>query len=154
MFRFDLNTSALAAAMDRLKGELPTASREAVLLTAEESLTRVSQPLYWRNGTGKGKRTASTFRVVLLGTYSSRVTSSSPIAGYLNDGTKAHAIMPSRKKFLRFVQNGAVRFAKRVWHPGTKALNYEAAEQRAGQKDIETFGDAALQRAVARSGLG
>lgn len=150
MFRFDLNTSALAAAMDRLKGELPAASREAVLLTAEESLTRISQPLYWRNGTGKAARS---FRVVLLGYYASRVTSSSPIAGYLNDGTRAHAIVPKRKKFLRFVQNGATRFAKRVWHPGTNALNYEAAEERQGQKDIETFGDAALQRAVARSGL-
>jgi hypothetical protein len=40
--------------------------------------------------------------------------------GYEHDGTDPHMIYPSRRKFLRFIQNGQVRFARVVHHPGTK----------------------------------
>lgn len=147
MFRFDLNTSALSAAMDRLKGELPAASRDAVKATAEESLRRIQNHAYWKRRTGD---TADTFRVVMLGSYASRVTTDSLVAKYLNEGTKAHG--PTRAKALRFVINGSVRFAKRV--KGIKAIAFEAKEKALGQPDLEEYGDSALRRAVERSGLG
>jgi hypothetical protein len=40
--------------------------------------------------------------------------------GYEHDGTEPHMIYPSRRKYLRFIQNGQVRFARKVHHPGTK----------------------------------
>lgn len=39
--------------------------------------------------------------------------------GYEHDGTEPHMIYPSRRKYLRFIQNGQVRFARKVSHPGT-----------------------------------
>jgi hypothetical protein len=39
--------------------------------------------------------------------------------GYEHDGTEPHVIYPSRRKVLRFIQNGQVRFARKVNHPGT-----------------------------------
>lgn len=154
MFVPELNTDTLAAALERLKAQLPPAAREAVRATAQESLKRIAKPTYWRNGGSRGKRTADTFRVSQSGDYAASVSSNSVIAAYLNDGTKRHVIAAKNAKALCFVQNGAKRFAKRVMHPGTKPLNYEATETRLGQKDLEDFGDGALRRAVERSGLG
>lgn len=151
MFAFDFNTTALAAAVERLKGEIPSASRDAVQATAQESLARITKPSYWQGRTGK---TAKSFSARVTSDYSSTVTSSAPVAAFLNDGTRPHVIAAKGSGFLRFVQNGSVRFARRVQHPGTKAINYEAAEQREGQKDLAEYGDSALHRAVERSGLG
>lgn len=39
--------------------------------------------------------------------------------GYEHDGTVPHVIYPSRRKMLRFISGGQVRFARRVNHPGT-----------------------------------
>lgn len=51
----------------------------------------------------------------------------------LNEGTPPHEIRARRKKFLRFVQGGAVRFARSVNHPGTRPDPYlEAAQEFAG----------------------
>lgn len=43
--------------------------------------------------------------------------------GYYHDGTRPHIIQAKKNRpnaHLRFVQNGRVRFAKRVHHPGFK----------------------------------
>lgn len=56
-------------------------------------------------------------------------------ASRLNDGTRPHVIEARRKKVLRFVQGGVVRFAKRVHHPGTKPDPYlEQAQEFAGEE--------------------
>lgn len=39
-------------------------------------------------------------------------------------GTRAHVIEPNRARALRFVVNGQVVFAKRVYHPGTRPDPY------------------------------
>ncbi len=53
-----------------------------------------------------------------------RIMATAPYAQFVEGGTQAHYIpgffTPGRSKILRFVQNGVVRFAKRVYHPGTK----------------------------------
>lgn len=50
--------------------------------------------------------------------------SDNDIARAHHDGTRPHAIRPKRARVLRFVQNGRVRYAQRVWHPGTAANRY------------------------------
>lgn len=49
-----------------------------------------------------------------------RVGSDNRIARLHHDGSRAHVIRPRKAKVLRFVQNGQVRYAHRVFHPGTK----------------------------------
>lgn len=49
-----------------------------------------------------------------------RIGSRSPIAVYLNNGTRPHIIRPLGKKALRFYVGGKAVFAKLVHHPGTK----------------------------------
>jgi hypothetical protein len=49
-----------------------------------------------------------------------RIGSANKIALMHHEGTKPHEITPKRAKVLRFNQNGMVRYAMRVWHPGTK----------------------------------
>lgn len=41
-----------------------------------------------------------------------------------HEGTKAHEIRARRAKRLRFVQNGVVRYAVAVHHPGTRPNRY------------------------------
>lgn len=53
-----------------------------------------------------------------------RVGSNNPIALLHHEGTKAHEIVPRRAKVLRFPQNGMIRYAMRVWHPGTRPNRY------------------------------
>lgn len=50
--------------------------------------------------------------------------SANRIAYLHHKGTRPHAITPRRAKVLRFVQNGRVRYARRVYHPGTKPNKY------------------------------
>lgn len=50
--------------------------------------------------------------------------SDNEIALLHHNGSRAHEIRPRRAKVLRFVQNGRVRYAHRVWHPGTKPNRY------------------------------
>lgn len=47
---------------------------------------------------------------------------SGPSTGYaqwVEDGTRPHIIRARNAKYLRFVQDGVVRYAKQVQHPGT-----------------------------------
>lgn len=41
-----------------------------------------------------------------------------------HDGTRPHEIAARRRKTLRFVYNGQVVFAKRVYHPGTQGSHF------------------------------
>ena len=45
-------------------------------------------------------------------------------ARFENDGTRPHIIKARRKKSLRFVQNGQIRFAQQVHHPGTRGSHF------------------------------
>jgi len=50
--------------------------------------------------------------------------SGSKIALIHHEGAKAHIIRPKRAKMLRFVQNGRVRYANVVHHPGHRSNKY------------------------------
>lgn len=41
-----------------------------------------------------------------------------------HQGTRPHVITPKRARALRFMQRGRIRYAKRVYHPGTRANRY------------------------------
>ncbi len=60
-----------------------------------------------------------TMDIVDRGAYSKRLVFRAKHAKYVNDGTKAHVILPVNAPFLRFVIGGRVIFARKVNHPGT-----------------------------------
>lgn len=41
-----------------------------------------------------------------------------------HEGTKPHIIKPRRARTLRFVQRGKIRYAQRVFHPGSRPNRY------------------------------
>lgn len=53
-----------------------------------------------------------------------RLTWPKKYAGYVEYGTRPHIIRPRRRRALRFRVGGAVVFARRVNHPGTKPYKY------------------------------
>lgn len=58
------------------------------------------------------------------------VAATAPYAFYVENGTRAHAIVARKRKALRFVQNGEVVFRRRVWHPGTWPRPFMAEAQK------------------------
>ncbi len=74
---------------------------------------------------------------------------SAPYAAFVENGTRPHTISANNKQALRFVQNGAVRFAKVVRHPGTKATHFMAKAQERATPLLERLMGEAVNRAFA-----
>ena len=53
--------------------------------------------------------------------YRMEIGATAPHSIFVHQGTRAHEIRPVRAKALRFMMGGKVIFARRVWHPGTRA---------------------------------
>lgn len=74
-----------------------------------------------------------------------RVTSTWSKVRFVEHDTSAHVIEPRTRKVLRFVQNGEVRFARRVNHPGTKGYHFMARAREAGREVLRRLLDAAIR---------
>jgi hypothetical protein len=70
------------------------------------------------------------------------------IAVYMNDGTRPHAIVATHAKALRFVQGGVARFARSVWHPGTKPDFFLEAAQNFADEELQAAVDAVIAEAL------
>jgi len=121
-------------------------SDKAAADTAMATLRRLRKGTYWKSRTGALSRS---FAREKKGTAFYVVASSSPVAAFLDKGTRAHTIEAKNAKALRFRANGSIRFAKRVHHPGTKAIYFEAMEQVVGSAALAAAAEAAVQRAAA-----
>lgn len=121
-------------------------SDKAASDTAKATLRRLKRGTYWKNRTGA---LAKSFNVTRQGPAFYVVSSNSPVAAFLDKGTRAHTIEAKNAKALRFRANGSIRFAKRVHHPGTKAIYFEAMEQVVGGAALAAAAEAAIQRAAA-----
>lgn len=69
---------------------------------------------------------------------------------FVEGGTQPHAIVARRKKFLRFVQNGHVRFAKRVKHRGTKPTRFMQSARDAAENAATGFFERDVSDAIRR----
>lgn len=65
------------------------------------------------------------------------LSADAPYAGFMENGTRAHFIFPVRAKALRFVQNGQIRFAAWVFHPGTKSRPFMQHARDKGEVLLE-----------------
>ena len=170
---FELDVSNAARALERFAAALEPRVEVALRDTAEESLFRLQAGMYWKSGTGG---TAQSFRLLRPGADHYRVQSKSLIAAMLDTGTRAHWIRPktshglkgpvregqsrraktdigTHRVALRFVQNGTLRFASAVFHPGTKAINYVSTEQKLGEQSLHSRGERAVAEAASSAGL-
>jgi hypothetical protein len=108
----------------KLETGIMAAIRSALFDGAEYARTIAAQTTTFKDRTGYAR--ASIVHVD-AGTFRQLVRAGGSIAPhvlFLESGTKPHIIAARNAKMLRFVQNGVVRFAKRVQHPGTKALGF------------------------------
>lgn len=77
-----------------------------------------------RSATGSLKDATEYKLVRLKNGRVTKIRSKKRTAHWLEYGTRPHIIRARRKKALRFVQNGRVRFAKQVQHPGTRPTKF------------------------------
>lgn len=65
----------------------------------------------------------------------------------LEYGTRPHAILPHPpRRALRFEQNGSIRFASRVYHPGTRGIHMVAIAATETEHKFTRISKPALER--------
>lgn len=129
MLAIELDVDAVNDAFARLRSSLRIAGWDAIAAASKASLSRISGGTYFKNRTGK---TAKSFSLERSGEWQGAIVSRSPVAAFMDRGTKPHPIVArrARARALRFTIDGRTIFARSVRHPGTKARNI--AETEAG----------------------
>lgn len=76
-----------------------------------------------------------------------------PYAPFVEFRTKPHIILPRNAKVLRFVVGGVTVYAKKVKHPGSKAMPFvEPAPWIAGKAIVDHVGGVIVPRLAQRVG--
>ena len=134
--------SHMERSVERLRGEI----LKALERTAQLASTYAKTSTLYKSHT-YGLRSSITWGAQLGTSQASAVMrASAPYAGFVEFGTRPHAIEARRKSTLRFVQNGAVRFARIVHHPGTKPRPFMAQAQERATPLLERLMGEAVQR--------
>lgn len=112
-----------------LNRTITNASRRELTEASRQVVNRAKVLVPVKTGRLRGSIRAEPPRIFSL-RGSVTVGSDLEYAGFVNDGTPAHAIRPrggrrsrrnpNRPGMLRFMVGGRVVFAREVWHPGTK----------------------------------
>jgi HK97 gp10 family phage protein len=134
----------LAALESRIRAEV----HSALVDGAEVARRAAIQTTAWKDRTGAAR---NSIQHIDAGEFRQRVQAGgrlAPHVKFLEEGTKAHVIAARRARFLRFVQNGAVRFAKRVNHPGTKPTGFMKAARDEAEVATVRFVEAGINRAI------
>lgn len=118
-------TSGARARLQRIAREAELRTHEAIKRAAEIALA-VSR----EHAPGHLPETLS---VRPLNQYAVRVTSSSPVAVFQENGTHPHQIVAAPGKVLAFQVNGSTVFARRVQHPGNAAVHFMRRGMEAGK---------------------
>jgi hypothetical protein len=144
--------------------QLEAGFRQAPELTEREltaTMTLVTQVLEGQVKDGMPKRTGLTAGSVTSDVWSEPagvlgvVGSASPVALFIEEGTRPHEIRAINGKALAFAlgEGGPVMFAKAVHHPGTKAQKIFANTLERHEADVlREFENAAARIAQAMTG--
>lgn len=73
-------------------------------------------------------------------------------ASHVESGTKAHEIVATRAPLLRWVSDGAVHYAKRVWHPGTRGTPFMGPAYLKAEALLRAKAEVLTHRAAGRFG--
>ncbi len=110
--------AALGGSRDSRLGRYHEAKAQRVLASAQQLVPRDTGRLASTLRIERGRNQYGPYLHVVAG------DRSTPYLGHVLFGTEPHVIRPRRAKALRFVVGGAVVFARRVFHPGTRARNF------------------------------
>lgn len=129
-----VDTKAFVSSISRARSQLDGLLYAAMLRTVEVASTYAKQSPLYRSHTYTLR---SSIKGLVVGGFggvgapTGRVIANAPYAKFVEEGTRPHLILPRRAKVLRFVQNGVVRFARGVFHPGTEPRPFmkDAAER-------------------------
>lgn len=111
-----VNSSAFVKSMKKARSRLAQRIYNVVVRTAKMASTYAKATNLFEDRTGKLR---ASIRPTQTSVFGARVTADAKHARWIHDGTRAHTIRARRSKALRFVQDGQVRFARSVYHPGT-----------------------------------
>lgn len=113
------NSKEIEAELQSLPGRVDSAVYSATKEATELVKSRYKEEI--NKKTGETERTIGS--IIARGVFSASgyVGSDSPVATYLEYGTRAHEITARAGGALRFVVDGREVFARRVHHPGTPA---------------------------------
>lgn len=145
-----IDTAAAQADLARLQAQLDEAMQRGLARTAQFALQKASSSRAFKDHTGylrgsirHGVRSRYAHFVVAGGRHAS-------YASFVEEGTRAHVIRARKASALRFVQNGQVRFAQSVKHPGTKPTHFmqdaRDASEQAAPRLLEDEFNAVIQR--------
>lgn len=151
-----MRVDAFTAWIEQAQRAYEQAALKALARTAELAAAYAKQSTLYRSHT-YGLRNSITWRVfggfggvpTAGGGLSAQVKASAPYAKFVEDGTQAHWIFPRRKKWLRFEQNGAIRFSKGVYHPGTAPRPFMQQARDRAEPLLERLLSEAFVRAFA-----
>lgn len=73
-------------------------------------------------------------------------------ASFVSDGTEPHIIEAKRARVLAFEQDGAMRFARRVRHPGTARNPYLERSKAVAQQELDAQGRRIIAGIASRLG--
>jgi hypothetical protein len=141
-----IDAAAFRESIMRASRELQAGARQALGQSAQMAVEAArSTPLF-----KDGKSTPhlrETISRVRSGPWAWAIKASAKHALFVEKGTKPHRIEARRRKTLRFVQHGEVRFRRWVWHPGTKPTYFmQISADLAGDSLVEM-----LERAADRA---
>lgn len=140
MFDIRLDASAFIEWLRHANTDLQSGARNALGQSVALALRDARATQAFKDHTGDLRRS------IVRGeksTWSHFIKATAKYAAYVEHGTVPHVIEARRGTHLRFVQAGAVRFARRVNHPGTKPRHFM---QHAGESGGRALRDM-LERA-------
>lgn len=121
MIDVQLDVARFIAALKATDERVRVAARQTLGQGAAYAVARAKATTKFKDRTGALRASITRGQ---KSTFHHFIRAGAPHAVFVEYGTRPHAIEPRRARVLRFVQAGQVRFAKRVWHPGTKPTHF------------------------------
>jgi predicted TIM-barrel fold metal-dependent hydrolase len=134
-----LRTDDFRRWLERAQSDIVAGARNSLAQAVSVALQHAQSTALFKDRTGELRRSIVRFQV---STWRMGIKATAKHALFVEVDTKPHRIEARRARALRFVQGGAIRFARAVNHPGTKGTHFM---QKAGDE-----GTAYLERALER----
>jgi hypothetical protein len=138
----------------RTTTEIHDGAARAVVRASQEGAEEGRRAATWKDRTGAARRTIEAKRgVKAFGQYHADIVAPLHYHRHLDAGTRPHEIRPVRARMLRFVaSDGAIVFARRVWHPGTKGDGFAGKMYHKAERVLRAELEAMMAKVIAMWG--
>lgn len=135
-----IDTSRFVSDLSHLESQIREAIKRGLNATTIFALETARATRAFKDRTGAARGSINSGTRSEFAAFVQAGGRAAPHVLWLEEGSRAHAIQAKNVKMLRFVQEGRIRFAKRVWHPGTKGTHFmQDARDRAEQAATHLF---------------